>query len=46
MGTGLSAVAISKELYVANEETVIAGGFLIFAVLVGRMIAKPYGEWA
>ncbi|PWN26768.1 putative H+-transporting two-sector ATPase chain b precursor, mitochondrial [Jaminaea rosea] len=46
LGTGLSAVAISKELYVANEETVIAGGFLIFAVLVGRMIAKPYGEWA
>ncbi|CAO1618300.1 unnamed protein product [Parajaminaea phylloscopi] len=46
LGTGLSAVAISKELYVANEETVILAGFLVFATLVGRAIAKPYGEWA
>lgn len=46
LGTGLSAVAISKELYVANEESVILAGFLVFTVLVGRMIAKPYGQWA
>lgn len=46
LGTGLSAIAISKELYVANEETVILAGFLVFATLVGRMVAKPYGEWA
>lgn len=46
VGTGLSAVAISKELYVANEETVILAGFLVFATLVGKAIAKPYGQWA
>ncbi|CAO1616334.1 unnamed protein product [Sympodiomycopsis kandeliae] len=46
LGTGLSAVAISQELYVANEETVIALGFLVFATLLGKQIAKPYGEWA
>ncbi|PWN51768.1 putative H+-transporting two-sector ATPase chain b precursor, mitochondrial [Violaceomyces palustris] len=46
LGTGLSAVAISKEIYVANEETVILAGSLIFAVLVGRAITGPYKEWA
>lgn len=46
VGTGLSAAAISKELYVANEETVILAGFLIFATIMGKQIAKPYGEWA
>lgn len=46
LGTGLSALAISKELYVANEETVILVGFLIFATLVGRSITGPYKEWA
>ncbi len=46
LGTGLTAVAISKEIYVANEETVILVGSLIFAVLVGRAITGPYKEWA
>lgn len=46
LGTGLSAVAISKEIYVANEETVILVGSFIFAVLVGRAITGPYKEWA
>lgn len=46
LGTGLSALAISKELYVANEETVILVGFLIFATLVGRSIGGPYTQWA
>ncbi|CAD6967002.1 unnamed protein product [Tilletia controversa] len=46
LGTGLSAVAISNELYVVNEETVILAGFLIFATLVGRSIAAPYTQWA
>lgn len=46
LGTGLSAIAISKELYVANEETVIAAGFFIFLAIVGKQVAKPYGEWA
>lgn len=46
LGTGLTAVAISKEIYVANEETVILVGSLIFAVLVGRAVTGPYKEWA
>ena len=46
LGTGLTAVAISKEIYVANEETVILVGSLIFSVLVGRAITGPYKEWA
>lgn len=46
LGTGLSAAAISQELYVANEETVIVAGFLVLITLVGKQIAKPYAEWA
>jgi F-type H+-transporting ATPase subunit b len=37
LGTGLLAAAISQELYVMNEETVIAAGFLILATLIGRV---------
>lgn len=39
-------MAISKELYVANEETVILVGFLIFATIVGKAVVGPYKEWA
>ena len=46
VGTGLSALAISKELYVANEETVILVAFLIFATFIGRTVSGPYKEWA
>jgi F-type H+-transporting ATPase subunit b len=46
VGTGISALAISKELYVANEETVILVAFLIFATFIGRTVAGPYKEWA
>jgi F-type H+-transporting ATPase subunit b len=46
LGTSLSAIAISQEYYVANEETVILAGFLVFATLVGRTVAGPYKEWA
>ncbi|KAK0530310.1 atp4 subunit B of the stator stalk of mitochondrial F1F0 ATP synthase [Tilletia horrida] len=46
LGTGLSAVAISNELYVVNEETVILAGFLIFATLLGRSLVAPYTQWA
>ncbi|SPO41347.1 probable H+-transporting two-sector ATPase chain b precursor, mitochondrial [Pseudozyma flocculosa] len=46
LGTGLTAVAISKEIYVANEETVILAASLIFAVIVGRAVTGPYKEWA
>ncbi|KAL9938850.1 hypothetical protein V8E36_002569 [Tilletia maclaganii] len=46
LGTGISAIAISNELYVVNEETVILAGFLIFATLLGRSLAGPYTQWA
>ena len=46
LGTGLSALAVSKELYVANEETVILVAFLIFATFLGKNVSGPYKEWA
>ncbi|KZP28727.1 ATP synthase [Athelia psychrophila] len=46
LGTGLLATAISQELYVVNEETVIfAGTFFMFAV-IAKLLKEPYGEWA
>ena len=41
LGTGLLATAISQELYVVNEETVIAVGFVILATLIGRVRHIP-----
>ncbi|WFD30529.1 atp4 subunit B of the stator stalk of mitochondrial F1F0 ATP synthase [Malassezia sp. CBS 17886] len=46
MGAGLTAFTVSKELYVANDETVILAGFLIFATIVARTASKPYVDWA
>ncbi|KAK7685776.1 hypothetical protein QCA50_011122 [Cerrena zonata] len=46
LGTGLLATAISQELYVVNEETVIFGGFLILATFIAKSIREPYREWA
>ncbi|TYJ59205.1 hypothetical protein B9479_000194 [Cryptococcus floricola] len=46
LGTGLTAAAVSSELYVANEETVLAVGFLIIAGVIGKSVASPYAEWA
>lgn len=37
LGTGLLATAISQELYVVNEETVIAIGFAILATFIARV---------
>ena len=37
LGTGLLATAISQELYVVNEETVILGGFLILATFIAKV---------
>ena len=36
LGTGLMAAAISQELYVVNEETVILAGFVILASYIGK----------
>ncbi|KZT41710.1 hypothetical protein SISSUDRAFT_1126276 [Sistotremastrum suecicum HHB10207 ss-3] len=46
LGSGLLATAISQELYVANEETVIAVGFLIIFTFIARSIREPYSQWA
>lgn len=46
LGAGLTSFAVSNELYVANDETVILGGFLIFVALVARSLSKPYSDWA
>ena len=37
LGTGLLATAISQELYVVNEESVILVGFVILASLIGKV---------
>ncbi|WVN85730.1 uncharacterized protein L203_100881 [Cryptococcus depauperatus CBS 7841] len=46
LGTGLTAAAVSSELYVANEETVLAIGALIMFAIIGKATAAPYAEWA
>ncbi|THH08869.1 hypothetical protein EW145_g2429 [Phellinidium pouzarii] len=46
LGTGLMAAAISQELYVVNEETVILAGFVILATYIGKSIREPYNNWA
>ncbi|KAG9001134.1 atp4 subunit B of the stator stalk of mitochondrial F1F0 ATP synthase [Tulasnella sp. 427] len=46
LGTGLTAAAISSEIYVVNEETVVLAGFLIIATFIARSMRGPYKEWA
>ncbi|TFK48472.1 hypothetical protein OE88DRAFT_1664302 [Heliocybe sulcata] len=46
LGTGAVATAISQELYVVNEETVVAAGFLIMLTFIAKSIQGPYREWA
>ncbi|KAL7424580.1 atp4 subunit B of the stator stalk of mitochondrial F1F0 ATP synthase [Cryptotrichosporon argae] len=46
LGTGITAAAVSSELYVANEETVLAVGFFIILAAVARSIGAPYTAWA
>ncbi|KAI0715949.1 ATP synthase [Fomitopsis betulina] len=46
LGTGLLATAISQELYVVNEETVIAGGFFVLLAFIAKSIREPYRDWA
>ncbi|KAG8800125.1 atp4 subunit B of the stator stalk of mitochondrial F1F0 ATP synthase [Serendipita sp. 411] len=46
LGTGLTTAAISQELYVVNEETVVLAGFLLLATTIARSIKGPYAEWA
>jgi F-type H+-transporting ATPase subunit b len=37
LGTGLAATAISQELYVVNEETVVLAGFAILATFIAKV---------
>ncbi|KAH9893593.1 ATP synthase [Cubamyces lactineus] len=46
LGTGLLATAISQELYVVNEETVIAAGFFILISFIYKAVKEPYRDWA
>ncbi|EIW58127.1 ATP synthase [Trametes versicolor FP-101664 SS1] len=46
LGTGLVATAISQELYVVNEETVIAAGFFILISFIYKAVKEPYRDWA
>jgi len=45
-GTALTAAAISTEIYVVNEETVLAVAFFIFVAGVSKLIGGPYTSWA
>lgn len=40
LGTGLVAAAISQELYVVNEETVIAVGFVVLASFIAKVRSR------
>ncbi|KAF5338030.1 hypothetical protein D9758_014265 [Tetrapyrgos nigripes] len=46
LGTGLAAAAISQELYVVNEESLILIGTAIVLTFLGRAIREPYSSWA
>ncbi|KAH9169463.1 ATP4, subunit B of the stator stalk of mitochondrial F1F0 ATP synthase [Lactarius sanguifluus] len=49
LGSGLLATAISQELYVFNEETVIAVGYIILFGYIAKVrlpFRLPYKEWA
>ncbi|KAG9224240.1 hypothetical protein CCMSSC00406_0004739 [Pleurotus cornucopiae] len=46
LGTGFVATAISQELYVLNEESLILAGSLILFTYIAKVIREPYKEWA
>ncbi|KAJ7600582.1 ATP synthase [Mycena floridula] len=46
LGTGLAAAAISQELYVVNEETIILVGTFIVLGYLAKALSGPYAEWA
>jgi len=45
LGTGLTAAAISQELYVVNAETVIVAGFLVLFTAIYRGAGGSIAEW-
>jgi len=46
LGTGLVATAISQELYVMNEESIVAIGFFLLLTYIGKSVREPYRDWA
>ncbi|KAF9454437.1 ATP synthase [Macrolepiota fuliginosa MF-IS2] len=46
LGTGLAAAAISNELYVVNEETILLIGSIIVFTYIGKVAREPYSQWA
>jgi len=46
VGTGLAAWLISKEIYVVNEETLVAISFAGLIIALFRSLKQPYVEWA
>ncbi|KAG0146440.1 hypothetical protein CROQUDRAFT_77785 [Cronartium quercuum f. sp. fusiforme G11] len=46
LGASLTGYAISNELYVMNEETVILASFFVMIGYLGTIVKAPYKEWA
>ncbi|KAG6909813.1 hypothetical protein DXG01_015306 [Tephrocybe rancida] len=46
LGTGLAATAISQELYVVNEESILLIASIIFFTYLGKIVREPYRNWA
>ncbi|ORY82061.1 hypothetical protein BCR37DRAFT_413750 [Protomyces lactucae-debilis] len=45
-GAALSAIAISKEIYVVNEETTVLAAFIGILAVIVKAGGGPYNEWA
>ncbi|KAI4525103.1 hypothetical protein K523DRAFT_343457 [Schizophyllum commune Tattone D] len=46
LGTGLAAAAISQELYVVNEESILLAGTIILFTFLAKSMREPFGNWA
>lgn len=44
--TAASVYAISNELYVLNEESILLGTFIAFSAIVAKVVAPLYKDWA
>ncbi|KAF4611128.1 hypothetical protein D9613_007178 [Agrocybe pediades] len=46
LGVGAAAAAISQELYVVNEETIVLIASAIVFAYIGKSVREPYVQWA
>jgi hypothetical protein len=46
LAASLGGYAVSNELYVVNEESVILAGFVIMVGYLSSVIKEPYKQWA